>query len=110
MGDSLSLLLTTKANEELLRASKALCTFHINGTQQHKCWICFLQVHHLVPKGSSENFGHIIRLGSQDNVRVRWPKLKVRFVDQKCLQVPNPLDGCELDQEHYLKLQELKFN
>ncbi len=47
LGDSLSLLLTSVANKELLRAPKALGGVHVyaqlRGPQQHQGWICLLR-------------------------------------------------------------------
>ncbi len=43
--------------------------------------------------------GHVSRPGFYDNVRVRQPKHKAHFTHQKCLGVPDPLDGSERNQE-----------
>ncbi|XP_052466728.1 uncharacterized protein LOC128024890 [Carassius gibelio] len=118
--DSLPLLLTSKADQELLRASEALGAVHVYakrsyGTQQRQGWICLLQgqrlqVHHLVSEGSGGNLGHVSRPGSQDNVRVGRPEHKALFTYRKCLEVPDPLDGSERDQERCLERQELQLN
>ncbi len=114
-GDSHPLLLSSKADKKLLGASKSPGAFHVNaqgvdGAQQCKDRVCLLrgqhlQVHHLVSKGIGGNLGHITRPRSQGNVRINRPKLKARFVDRECLQVPHPLDGSERDQERSLERQ-----
>ncbi len=75
-GDSLSLLLSSEADIEVVCVPEALRTVHVNaqsvdGTKQSNGWICLfpeqrLQVHHLIPKGCIGNFGHISRLGSKE--------------------------------------------
>ncbi len=102
LGDSLTFLLTSVANKELLRAPKAPGAVHIYaqcsyGTQQCKGWICLLrgqclQVHQLIAEGRGGNLGHVSRPGSQDNVRVGRPEHKALFAHRKCLEVPDPLD------------------
>ncbi len=77
------------------------CTYR---TERSQGWVCLLQgqrlqVHHLVPEGSGRNLGHIARPGSQCCTGVSRPKLKARFVDRKCLQVPHPLDRGQRSQE-----------
>ncbi len=61
-GDSLPLLLSSKADKELVWGP-GVCL--LPGQR--------LQVHHLTPEGRGGNFGHISRPGSQDNVRVTGP-------------------------------------
>ncbi len=120
LGDSLPFLLTSVADKELLRASEAPGAVHVNAqcsywTQQRQDKICliwgqFLQVHHLIAEGCGGNFRHVIRPGSQDNVRVGQPEQKALFAHQKCLEVPDPLDGSECGQEHCLSRQEFQLN
>ncbi len=84
LGDSLPFLLTSVADKELLRASKAPGVVHVYaqcsyGTQQRQGWICrlrgqCLQVHHLIAEGRGGNLGYVSRPGSQDNVRAVRPE------------------------------------
>ncbi len=53
----------------------------------------------MVSKGSGGNLGHVSRPGSQDNLRV---ESKALFAPRKCLDVPDPLDGGECNQERCL--------
>ncbi len=89
-----------------------ICSYR---TQQCQGWICLLrgqrlQVHHLVSEGSGGNLGHVSRPGSQDNLRVGQPEHKTLFAHRKCLEVPDPLDGGERDQERCLNRQIFKLN
>ncbi len=74
---SLPFLLTSMADKELLRASKALGVVHVYaqrsyGTQQCRGWVCLLrgqclQVHHLITEGRGGNLGHVSR-----GLRTTW--------------------------------------
>ncbi len=68
-GDSLSILLSSKADEELVWGPETLRAVHVNSNG----WVCLLpgqclQDHHLIPKGRGGNFGHISRPG----LRTTW--------------------------------------
>ncbi len=106
LGDSLPFLLTSIAEKELLRVSKApgvvqvyaQCSYR---TMQHQGWLCLLrgqclQVHHLIAEGRGENLGHISRLGFQDNMRVGRPEAKALF------STPSS-EGCH-DEPEFRKL------
>ncbi len=113
-----SLLLTSVADKELLRASLGAVHIYVQcsyGTQQCQGWICLLrgqclQVHHLIAEGRGGNLGHISRPGSQDNERVVRPEHKALFAHRKCLEVPDPLDGSESGQELCLSRQEFQLD
>ncbi len=118
-GDSLSLLLSSKADKELVWGPEALHAVYVNmqstdGTEQSNGWVCLLpgqclQVHHLIPEGHGGNFGHISRPGSQDNARVSRPEFMAQIANRKFLQVTYPLDRSQCSEEHCRQRQKLKL-